>query len=141
MKVKDIFENANHVFSKPELLQIFAPFLDRLELDHGNDREEMIRYHIDRLVGKTTPEVLRLMPRGPRGHWADLMSDIRDTIINYPEYNEQEEDEAWDVKHTGENTNKSIADLEHEKAAAKRSHNVKRERQKNFAIMAKRHWK
>lgn len=66
-----------HKFSKAELLQIFAPFLDRLVIDHGNDRKEMIKYHIDKLVGLSTTQVLRKMSRGPTGHWNDLMTDIR----------------------------------------------------------------
>lgn len=57
-----------------------------------------------------------------------------------PKYSPASEQEEWHVKHTGQNTDQSIATLRKQKSAAKRSHNVKRERQKNFAIMAKSHW-
>ncbi len=50
--------------------------------------------------------------------------------------------EAWanaaKVKHTGQNTNKSIAELEKEKSNAKKSGNTKAVKQKNFAIRAKK---
>ena len=58
-------------------MRVFKDFLDRLEHGHGCNRKEMIAYHIDRLVGLTLPEVLRKMPRGPRGRWWELMQDIR----------------------------------------------------------------
>jgi len=66
-----------HIFTKRELLKVFKDFLDRLEFDHGNSRKAMIEYHINKLIGKTYPEVARKMPRGPRDHWEDLMFDIR----------------------------------------------------------------
>ena len=64
-------------FTKRVLLRVFKDFLDRLEHDHGCNRKEQIAYHINRLVGLTLPEVLRTMPRGPRGRWQDMMQDIR----------------------------------------------------------------
>lgn len=51
------------------------------------------------------------------------------------------EEEEWNVKHTGQNTNQSIATLQHQAAAAKRSGNTHRYRQKEFAVRAKQHWK
>ena len=67
-----------------------------------------------------------------------------------PPVNKDEEDmstpmsEAWakeaKVKHTGRNTNKSIAKLKKERTNAKKSGNTKSIRQKNFAIRAKSHW-
>lgn len=66
-----------HLFTKRELLRVFKDFLDRLEHDHGNNRREMIKYHIDKLVGLPLEDVLRKMPRGPRGRWWSLMVDIR----------------------------------------------------------------
>lgn len=66
-----------HTFTLTELTQAFAPFLDRLVEDHGNKREDMIAYHLTKLVGLELADVLRKMPRGPRGHWTDLMDDIR----------------------------------------------------------------
>lgn len=73
-----------HVFTKAELLKVFEHFLNRLVDDHGNDREAMIAYHIDKLVGLTTTEVLRKMPRGPARGW-DLMADIRVDIKSFDE--------------------------------------------------------
>lgn len=51
-----------------------------------------------------------------------------------------QEEEEWGVKHTGENTKQSIATLQHQAAAAKRSGNIHRYRQKEFAVRAKQHW-
>ena|SRR5665213_708656 len=52
--------------------------------------------------------------------------------------------EAWKkeakVKHTGRNTNKSVAKLKKERSKAKKSGNTKSIRQKNFAIRAKTGW-
>lgn len=67
-------------FSRETLLRVFRDFLDRLQYDHGNDRNEMIAYHIDPLVGLTLTEVLRKMPRGPRGRWQDMIQDIRSEL-------------------------------------------------------------
>lgn len=51
-----------------------------------------------------------------------------------------EENEEWGVHHTGQNTNKSVAELRHELANAHKSGNTKEMRQKEFAIRAKTHW-
>jgi reverse gyrase len=52
--------------------------------------------------------------------------------------------EAWaeeaKVKHTGRNTNKSVAELKHERAKAKKRGDTKAVKQKNFAIRAKTGW-
>lgn len=66
-----------HLFTKRELLKAFKPFLDRLVEGHGCNRKEMIEYHINKLVGLPLGDVLRKMPRGPRGRWEELMFDIR----------------------------------------------------------------
>jgi hypothetical protein len=50
------------------------------------------------------------------------------------------EEEEWGVKHTGQNTDQSVETLQHQAAAAKRSGNTKRVRQKDFAIRAKTGW-
>lgn len=71
---------APYRFSRRTLLRVFRDFLDRLQYNHGNNRKEMIAYHIDKLVGLTLPEVLRKMPRGPRGHWQDMIQDIRSEL-------------------------------------------------------------
>jgi hypothetical protein len=72
-----------HKFTKAELLKVFKHFLNRLVEDYGNNRDEMIAYHIDKLVGLTPAQVLKKMPRGPRNHWCDLMADIRDEIKGF----------------------------------------------------------
>jgi hypothetical protein len=50
------------------------------------------------------------------------------------------EEEEWGVKHTGQNTDQSVETLQHQAAAAKRSGNTHRYRQKEFAVRAKTHW-
>lgn len=67
----------DNILTRPNLERIFADFLDRLEHDHGNDRERMYQYHLAKLEGLTPAEALHKMPRGPRGRWSDLMADIR----------------------------------------------------------------
>lgn len=66
----------NVTFTKRELLDIYADFVDRLVNDFGNDRDEVIKYHIDKLVNKPYRRVKQLRPRGPRGGWLDLMCDV-----------------------------------------------------------------
>lgn len=50
------------------------------------------------------------------------------------------EAKEWKVKHTGRNTNKSVAELEKERTKAKKRHDTKAVKQKNFAIRAKTGW-
>lgn len=50
---------------------------------------------------------------------------------------EDEQEEQWSVHHTGENTNKSIEQLHHELAAAKKRGDTTAIKQKEFAIRAK----
>lgn len=69
--------------SRKDLEHHFKPFLDRLENDHGNDREQMYNHHLKHLEGTTPQHVLKKMPRGPRGRWGDMMSDIRDSVKNH----------------------------------------------------------
>jgi len=49
-------------------------------------------------------------------------------------------EKEWDVKHTGQNTKQSIATLRKQASAAKKSGNIHRYRQKEFAVQAKTHW-
>lgn len=65
-----------------QLVLIFKPFLDRLVNDCGNDRQDMVDYHLTRLEGLTVSQVLRKMPKGPKGRWGDMMADIRYEIKN-----------------------------------------------------------
>ncbi len=89
MKLKKLIENTIKVgevkFSKSELLHVFKYFLDRLVKDHGNDRDEMIKFHIDKLVGLPYSQLVKKMPRGPKGRWEDLMFDIRGELKDLAE--------------------------------------------------------
>ena len=58
----------------------------------------------------------------------------------YPSDTHEEDEQEWGVHHTGENTDKSVAELHKELASAKRSGNTKGMRQKEFAIRAKTGW-
>lgn len=83
MKLNELLNEAavrEVTFTKEELLSVFKHFIDRLVKDHGNDRNEMIKYHIAKLVGLPYSEVIRKIPRGPKGRWEDLMVDIRDEL-------------------------------------------------------------
>ena len=71
-------------FTKRELLEVFDRFLNRL-VDMGNDRQDMIEYHIDKLVGIPYSQVVRKMPRGPKGRWWGLMSDTRSALRDLAE--------------------------------------------------------
>lgn len=83
MKIAELFEEDIYTsiddvtFSEEELLEVFRYFLDRLEYDHGNNRQDMIEHHIHKLIRLPYKELLRKMPRGPKGRWQDLMMDIR----------------------------------------------------------------
>lgn len=79
MKLSELLNESfqDVTFTKSELVKIFKHFLDRLVKDHGNTREDMIKYHVDKLVGLPYRQVVQKMPRGPKGRWADLMMDIK----------------------------------------------------------------
>ena len=62
------------------LAKVTLKILDRLVKDHGNDRQAMIDYHITKLVGLPYSQVVRKMPRGPRGRWYNLMIDIKEDL-------------------------------------------------------------
>ena len=65
-------------FTEQELVKVFRHFLRYLVQDYGNDRKEMIDYHIKKLVGLPYSQVVKKMPRGPgRGGWSDVMADIK----------------------------------------------------------------
>jgi len=82
MKLEELLEATDYkevTFSLKELTDAFEDFLRRLE-NNGNKRQDMIDYHIKKLVGVPYSQLVRKMPRGPRGRWADLMVDIRSDL-------------------------------------------------------------
>lgn len=96
MKIADLFEEdypsvLDMTFTKDELLFIYRNFLDRLER-LGNDRDEMIKYHIDKLVGIPYKDVLRKKPRGPKDRWWGLMADINEELHAKAEWKAYHED-------------------------------------------------
>lgn len=67
----------SYKFTEQDIQEIFKPFLDRLEHDHGNNREGMFTHHLSRLVGKTYQQILKAMPEELKGVGKDLTSDIQ----------------------------------------------------------------
>lgn len=67
------------ILTKDDINLIFKDFLDRLQ-QLGNDREAMFQHHLARLVNQDVDFCLKHMPRGPRGHWHNMMADIREDI-------------------------------------------------------------
>lgn len=63
------------VFTLKELVKIYGPFLDRLVDNHGNKREDMIKYHLEKMVGLPYRQAKAKAPRGPGRGWTDLMAD------------------------------------------------------------------
>lgn len=63
-------------FTKDELVKLYEHFLTRLVDGHGNDREQMIKIHIDKLVGLSYRRVKQIRSRGPRNGWDGLMADL-----------------------------------------------------------------
>lgn len=134
MKVSELIESASDDYENnykgwvrhdPEGKYAIVDAYDQLEtmvLDRGIDSNEALDFVVSKYK---------------------LDNQARMTLVKWLEHdmNTPEEEEEWHVKHTGQNTDQSIATLRKQKTAAKRSGNVTRERQKNFAIMAKSHWK
>lgn len=68
------------VFTLNDLEKIYEPFLDRLVDDHGNKREDMIKYHLEKMVGLPYRKAKMKAPRGPGRGWGDLMVDVNGAL-------------------------------------------------------------
>lgn len=82
MKLRQLYEQDTYkdvTFTRDELVDIFKPFIQKLVNDHGNDREQMIKTHIDKLVGLPYKQVIKKMPRGPTNSqkWKELLQEIK----------------------------------------------------------------
>ncbi len=73
------------------------------------------------------------------GKWAGVDADKTEDHKPTEVMSEKWETEAK-VKHTGRNTNKSVAELRKEASKAKKRHDTKAVKQKDFAIRAKTGW-
>lgn len=139
MKVRDILEKwGEEAHINPEKKGMFDG-KTVVQIEHELAALKKAGPHPEGSDGFTKMKELEFAIRAKKakgGKWAgvdtDKTEDHKPTEVN--------EAKEWKVKHTGRNTNKSVAKLEKERTKAKKRHDTKAVKQKNFAIRAKTGW-
>jgi hypothetical protein len=139
MKVREILEKwETEAHINPEKKGMFDG-KTVTQLEHELAALKKAGPHPEESPGFTKMKELEFAIRAKKakgGKWAGVDADK--TEDNKP--TEVSEAKEWKVKHTGRNTNKSVAELEKERTKAKKRHDTKAVKQKNFAIRAKTGW-